>query len=110
MRPDAAFKRLLERYGQSVEVHYRDEPVGAPCRAFVQPILERKEQELPSPLGWAGQKRWLYLGDPEAPLEGLEDGYLVWQGRRFEIVRAQAVRVGARVSHWWAVLRERERE
>lgn len=108
-----AFGRILERYGQTVAVHYGGGPVGTPVRAFLQPVTQRREdwrQEVPTPLGVRDQARFLYLGPPEVPLEGLGDGFLEWRGRRFQVRVCQPVYVGETLSHWWAVLEVRDRE
>ena len=44
------FAGLLEQYGQTVEVCRGEEAVGIACRAFVQPVLEKREQMVPTPL------------------------------------------------------------
>ena len=67
------FAGLLEQYGQTVEVCRGEEAVGIACRAFVQPVLEKREQMVPTPLGQVRQDRWLYLGDPAVPLELAEE-------------------------------------
>lgn len=104
------FAGLLEQYGQSVEVHRQGETAGVLCQAFVQPVLEKKEQELPGPLGRVRQDRWLYLGDAKVPLDGMEDGYVLWQGREYEVLSAQPVYLGGELNHWWGLLRRREPE
>lgn len=107
-----AFDEILRRYGQTVELHYDGDETGVAVRAFLQPILEQgagKWKDLPTPLGRARQDRFLYLGDPSAPLEALkETGWVAWRGQEFTVQAAQPVYVGQRLSHWWAVLRPRD--
>ncbi len=89
---------ILRRYGQSVALED-----GGQALAFVQPILERSEQELPTPLGRRRTDRFLYLGAPELELRcgmGLTCG-----GKGYRVCCAQPIRVGTQISHWWAVLR-----
>lgn len=100
---DGAFTGLLERYGQAVQVE-RD---GAALtgRAFLQPVLERREdwvQALPTPLGVVRKDRFLYLGEPGLPLE--HGDRVVCRGGSYRVQAAQAVYVGERLSHWWGVL------
>ncbi|MEG1858153.1 MAG: hypothetical protein RR216_05380 [Pseudoflavonifractor sp.] len=102
-------KRILERYGQSVSIHYGGGAADAATRAFLQP-LEEKQGDLPTPLGAVKRTRYLYLGDPEVRPEGPGEGYILWQGRRFRVVTAQAVFLGDRVNHWRAVLTEQDEE
>ena len=108
-----SFEGLLERYGQDVSLHYDGGDVGVPARAFVQGVAQRREdwwQEMPTPLGRVRRDRFLYLGEPGVPLEGMERGYVRWQGKRLRVQAAQAVYAGKRVSHWWAVLRLMDEE
>ena len=102
------FAGLLEQYGQAVEICPGEEAVGIPCKAFVQPVLEKQEQTAPTPLGCVRQDRWLYLGDPAVPLELAADGYVRWQGAEYEVLSAQPVYLGGAVNHWWGVLRRRD--
>ena len=79
--------RILARYGQSVTLRRGEEEQA--CRAFLQPVRERREdwyQELPTPLGAvldllsnpaflvvaAGATGWL-LGRVKLPSQGGED-------------------------------------
>ena len=102
----AAFEGILEKYGETVEVCYDGGAAGVACRAFVQPLLDRRAegwQEEPTPLGIVRRDHWLYLGAPGVPLEGAQA--LRWRGKPLEIMRAQPVGAGGVTSHWWAVLR-----
>ena len=103
---------LLKRYGQTVCLHSGGGQE-VQTRAFLQPVLDRREdrwQSLPTPLGEARRDRFLYLGPPDAPLEGLEENWLQWNGRKYEIMQAQPIYVGRRLSHWWGLLRPRDAE
>ena len=107
MNAAEAFGVVLVRYGQSVGV-CRDERTVL-CRAFLQPILERKgRQTTPTVLGEVCRDRWLYLGDPAVSPQNLGDGYILWKGKKFEVVKAQPIYVGNVLSHWWAVLKARD--
>ena len=90
---------LLKRYGQTVCLHSGGGQE-VQTRAFLQPVLDRRED----------RDRFLYLGPPDAPLEGLEEGWLQWNGRKYEIMQAQPIYVGRRLSHWWGLLRPRDAE
>jgi len=54
------------------------------------------------------QDQWRYLGDPAVSLEGMEDGYLLWQGHAYQMIAAHPVLLGGEINHWWAVLRRRD--
>ena len=102
---------LLARYGQAVAVERRDTGETAAGRAFLQPILDRREdwkQRRPTPLGLARKDRFLYLGEPGLPLS--MGNKVTSLGVDYEVQAAQPIRVGENLSHWWAVLRVRDRE
>ena len=99
---------ILARFGQEVTLTAPEgEPVAV--RAFVQPILDRQPQLVPSPLGERREERWLYLGPPEQALTAGETAVL-WDGRGFTVETARQVWAGNSPSHWWAVLRPAEKE
>ena len=103
------FEAVLARYGKPVSVH-RDgkEQIGM---AMVQPLFEKEEQRLPSPLGRRRTDRFLCLASPGLELDGLgEEDFLVWDGTRYDVVTAQKVELGSRVLYQWAVVRVREEE
>ena len=68
-----SFDRLLARFGQSVTLTPGDPGPSLALRAFLQPILKRREAlpVTPSPLGAVSQKRWLYLGAGDQALDTL---------------------------------------
>ena len=108
----AAWRRILERYGQRVAI-CRDDGTETLCRAFLQPVLERREdwfQRLPTPLGTARRDQWLYLGPPETALDGREDGYVAWNNVHFDVRAAQPVCLGEETVYWWALLAVRDPE
>lgn len=102
-----AFDWILSRYGQTVEI-VRERGESVQARALVQPLRENRTSVLPSPLGQGRQDRFLCLGEPGVPLEPAE--LVRWNGRSFMVKNAQAVYVGVRLSHWWAVLAARDGE
>lgn len=109
MRDGGVFAGLLRQYGQEVELCREGETAGVRCKAFVQPVLEHREQALPTPLGQVRQDRWLYLGGPAYELAAGENCYVLWQGQEYEAVTAQPVYWGDEIHHWWAILRRRDR-
>ena len=105
------WQAILSRYGQPVTVYLPRQEEGAQTRAIVQPVLTGGEdQRVPSPLGLRREDRFLYLGPAKAALSGGDGSWLSCGKMRYEVETAQAVYVGERVSHWWAVLRPGEEE
>ena len=99
------FQGLLDRYGQSVTVQNGTTQETAAGRAFLQPILDRREDWKQ---GLARKDRFLYLGEPDLPLSMGDK--VTCLGVDYEVQAAQAIRVGEMLTHWWAVLRVRDRE
>ena len=106
-----AWGRILEKYGQRVAV-VRDGKETL-CRAFLQPVMERREdwfQSLPTPLGEARRDQWLYLGPPEVSLDSLGDGYVAWRDAKFDVRAAHSVCIGEETVYRWALLAVRDPE
>ena len=108
-----AWSRILEKYGQSVTVWSQGQEEGTPCRAFLQPVLEKGTdffQRQPTPLGLVRQDRWICLGGPEIALDELGDGYIAWGERKFSVRAAQPIHLGEELAYWWALLTVRDPE
>lgn len=99
---------ILAKYGQEVTL---SQPQAQPAavRAFLQPILDRREQFIPSPLGVRQEERWLYLGPPETAVTAGET-LAAWGDREFTVDSARQVWAGNGPSHWWAILRPAKKE
>ena len=99
-----ALRRLMNRYGQETVIAAANGAVWR-GRAFVQPVLGRGQEtpeRTPTPLGVAQERKYRYIGPPEAALsrgDGVEA-----MGRRFLVRAAEPVYVGDQVNHWWALL------
>lgn len=94
---------ILERYGQDVILRGAETAV---CKAMVQPLLERKdEQETASPLGLGRQDRFRYLGPAQYPLD--LDTVVEWKGVEYRVGSAHLM--GEDICpHWRAILYPRE--
>ena len=101
-----AFREILARYGQAVELCRGGAEDTIKLKAFVQAVSDRSEEKIqPTPLGRDRRDRFLYLGDPDGDLDRLgETGYVLWRGERLRVRAAHPVYVGETVNHWWAVL------
>ncbi|MBM6926228.1 hypothetical protein [Pseudoflavonifractor phocaeensis] len=101
------WRSVLTKYGQNVTLHPEDgEEVT--CKAFLQPLRETGSdwfQRLPTPLGMSRRDRWIYLGDPDHPLDSLgEEGWIGWRNQRFTLRSVQPVCVGEETLYWWGLL------
>jgi len=94
---------VLRRYGQTVAL-CPEEGEERQVKAFLQPVLEEKRQEVPTAAGRRDRGRFLYLAAPEGAPVGLGKGCIRMDGTRYSVRTARPVRVGDEISHWWAVL------
>lgn len=103
---DREWRAILARYGQETVVYDGEKTPGVRVRAFLQPVLEKsREQEVSSPLGLRREDRFLYLGPVDAPLTA-GVSRVEGRGQAYEVQSAHMVGE----SHWWAVLRPRDKE
>ena len=105
----ARFERILERYGQTVVLTRRESGRETALRAFLQPLLQRREHPpvAATPLGAASSQRWLYIGNGRqeiAPGDRAE-----WNGLRLAVQEARPVCWADETVYYWAILR-REKE
>lgn len=101
------FEAVLQKYGKPLSVHRNgEEQIGL---AMVQPLFEKEEQWLPSPLGRKRTDRFLCLASPGLRLDGLgEDDHVKWDGTAYDVTAVQSVELGSRTLYQWAVLTVRE--
>lgn len=97
---------LVEQFGQTVTLYRGEEE--KTVRAFFQPVREKTAEETPTALGTAPLGKWLYLGRAEEPLEDVTA--LVWQGRRFDLIRRREYAIGQETVYRWAVAEESDEE
>ena len=91
---DQAFRR----YGMTVTVEHGAET--GETHGFVQPVTV-------GPLGAADRRCWRYLGSAEVSVA--QGDHILCEGKRYRVRRAESVKLGALVTHYWAVL-DREEE
>ncbi len=87
----ARFERILERYGQTVVLTRRESGRETALRAFLQPLLQRREHPpvAATPLGAADRRRWLYIGPGGVPLS--PGDRIAWEGRTLRVQEAVPV-------------------
>lgn len=91
---------ILTRHGQRVTVE-RDETTEE-IRAFLQPILEKSEENptAVTGIGAVDGRLWLYLGQA-----ALETGDRVcWENRAFRVRSSRPYYIGETLVYWWASL------
>lgn len=99
---EAAWKGILERYGQTVCLRRGEEE--SSVKAFFQPVREKAAGEEPTPLGVARRGKYLYLGPSREALEDVEE--LGWNGRAFHLLRWREFPVGDGVAYLWGLFEE----
>ena len=67
----------------------------------------RREPFSVGPLGAADRRCWRYLGSAEVSVA--QGDHILCEGKRYRVRRAESVKLGALVTHYWAVL-DREEE
>ena len=96
-------ERILTRWGQTVVWHTEEKEIS--CRAFLQPVLAKKEEPMwaVTPLGAADQRRWTYLGGGGVSLKtGMR---LTCQGMTFVVREAMPVYLeDGEPLYWWAAV------
>lgn len=103
-----SFEKILARYGAPVTIFAGAGTEGVNAMALIQPVRDRERQNLPSPLGWRKEERWIYLGEPDVPLEVGKGGFVRAGEREFEVYSARRVDLGRETCHWWGILVPRE--
>lgn len=110
MNPAAALiQAALSTYGEAVTLN---RPGGARrIRAIVQPVTQdgaKGSDPLPSPLGLRDTGRYLYVGPPDEPLEGVTA--VLWGKKRGRVLRHELFSLGGTPHHMWALLELRGEE
>ena len=101
-----SFQAILNTHGKEVQINTAEGQ--KTVRAFVQKI-RKKETHIPEEtnLGAADLRRWLYIGPADQPLESRSR--LSFDGQSYIVQTAEAIYVGTKQTHWWAILQpERE--
>lgn len=97
------FSRLVRRYGR--EVFLRENGVDTMGMAFIQPVGDKSERLIPTPLGRREQGRLLCLCENGLALETAGEEARLWcGGRAYRVVTAQPVYFGEESLFCWAVL------
>lgn len=96
--------RMLEQFGQ--EVVLRQGETETTVRAFVQPVLDRGEdQEVHGSLGLGQKSQFRYFGPARCPVD--LDTVVEHGGQEFRVRSAHLVGEGV-CPYWWAMLFPRE--
>jgi len=102
--------RLIRDFGEPVRLE-RDGAVSGEGRAIFRPILEEKDQFVPTRLGIRRRERVLCLGGLELPFGGEAGQTVLRRGpEAYDVVNLREVTVGQEPVYWRAVLELRDEE
>ena len=97
------FLHMVRKYGRQVMVS--ENGVDTIGMAFVQPLREKDEKYLPTPLGRKEQGGMLCLSEPGLALEQAgEEARLLISGKHYRLLTAQPEYFGEEKLFCWAVL------
>jgi hypothetical protein len=97
------FLRLVRKYGRQVLVS--EHGVDTIGMAFVQPMREKEETFLPTPLGRRRQGKLLCLSEPGLALEQAdEEARLLIDGKSYRLLTARPEYLGEDKLFCWAIL------
>lgn len=97
------FLRLARKYGR--EIILSENGVETIGMAFVQPMRDKEEKLVPTPLGRRERGRMLCLCEPGlAPEKAGEEARILCGGKRYRIVTAQPECFGEETLFCWAIL------
>ena len=97
------FQRLVRKYGRQVLVS--EHGVDTIGMAFVQPMREKEEKLLPTPLGRREQGKMLCLSEPGLALEHAgEEARLLVGEKSYRLLTARSEYFGEEKLFCWAVL------
>ena len=101
----ARLEGLMETCGQSVTLTRLETGDTVPLRAFLQPILKRREAlpAVPTPLGAVSSQRWLYIGSGRQEISPGDRA--ACGAERLVVQEARAVGWQDETFYQWAVLR-----
>lgn len=99
------WRAILNRYGRQVSVcNPGQEEISV--KVFLQPVLDRDTQMVPSPLGLRREERMLYLGPGDVMLSPGET--VIREGQAcYEVRSTRSMEDG---HHVWAILQRMEGE
>lgn len=97
-------RATFEKYGESVTVRRGTQSVQT--KAFIQPICAEsgKVPIAVGPLGAVDERCRRYLGANDTEI--MQGDRVEWDGKTYRVCRAEAVRAGNAITHYWAILRE----
>ena len=99
--------RIINLFGRTVEFSTAD--TSKSYKAFIQPLRYKNKMYLDgvyTQIGFNSQGHYLYIGPPDPDLTACDDGaFLLSDGIKYQIDRAEKVYNGDRVFYIWAIIR-----
>lgn len=98
---------LIGRYGRSVSVCTEVEGKirRGECCAMIQYVKGATSQYTYTPLGEENGQKLLYLGEAHQSLRAEKD-WVLWDGRKYQVILAHPVYCGSELAYWRGILRD----
>lgn len=103
-------KKIIKKYGQSVELYDEDDTLIDNTKCFIQPLRYKNKmytQGTPTDIGYNYSGYYLLIAPPSFDADALgESGYIYDGSKKYHIDRSEKIYFGSDVFYVWAVLRE----
>lgn len=100
---------LMNQFGREMSLHLPDGWSSNTYHGFIQPLRYKNKMYLGginTQIGFNQQGHYLYIGPPEHDLTVFDSGgWLLCNGTKYKIDRAEKVYEGSKVFYIWAIIR-----
>ena len=101
-------RREFDRFGRPLTIEFPDGTSSPVFNGFVQPLRYKNKMYLygvNTEIGYNSQGYYLYIGPPDYDLTQNEDALILDGEIKYQIDRAEEIKVGSEVLYVWAVVR-----
>lgn len=101
-------KECLEEYGRPVALCSSDGTNETNLYAIISPLRYKNKMYLSgiyTEIGYNSEGHYLYIGPPDCDLTDADGCYLISEGIKYRIDRAEKVYFGKEVFYIWAIIR-----
>ncbi len=101
-------KECLEEYGRPAALCSSDGKTEENLHAIISPLRYKNKMYLSgiyTEIGYNSEGHYLYIGPPDCDLTGRDGCYLLSEGIKYRIDRAEKVYFGKEVFYIWAIIR-----
>ncbi len=101
-------KECLEEFGRPVALCSSDGKDETNLYAIISPLRYKNKMYLSgiyTEIGYNSEGHYLYIGPPDCDLTAHDGGYLLSEGIKYRVDRAEKVYFGKEVFYIWAIIR-----